>query len=141
MKPDLQTAIFLAGIAQLALAAGSLVIPGILKWKEELSKVNTMIKQMFWTYAAYIFVINLCFGLLSVFAVSELLNGSLISLLVCGFIAVYWISRVLIQFLYFDRKSFPAGKLYLLGEVALVGLFVALSIINSLAFYANYLLI
>lgn len=139
MKPYLQTALFLAGIAQLALASGSLLIPGILKWKEELNKVNPLIKQMFWTYAAYIFVINLCFGVLSVFAIDELLNGSLISLLVCGFIAIYWISRVLIQFLYFDRRSFPAGNLYLLGELVLIALFIILSIVYSLAFYCNYL--
>jgi len=135
---NMQTAIYLAGLAQIALVAGSLVIPQILNWKTELAKVSILIKQMFWTYAAYILVINLCFGLLSVFAVHELTNGSLLATLVCGFIAVYWISRVLIQFLYFDRKSFPVGALNKLGEVVLVTLFVFLSVIYGLAFYHNY---
>lgn len=93
---------------------------------------------MFWTYAAYILVINLCFGVLSVFAIKELLNGSLLALFICGFIAVYWISRVLIQFLYFDRKSFPKGKLYIAGELVLIVLFVFLSIIYCWAFYVNW---
>jgi hypothetical protein len=134
-------AIVLAGIAQIALVIGSFVIPVVLNRKNELAKVQLLIKQMFWTYAAYILVINLCFGLLSVFAANELLNGSLLSLLICGFIAVYWISRVLRQYLYSDRVSFPQGKLNTTGEAALVGLFIYLSIVYSLAFYFNYKLL
>ena len=94
---------------------------------------------MFWTYAAYILVINLCFGLLSFFAANDLLNGSRLASSINGFIAVYWISRVLIQFLYFDRTNFPAGKWHKLGEVLLVLLFVFLSSVYSYAFYVNYI--
>lgn len=138
MKPDLQTALYLAGIAQLALVAGSLLIPGILKWKVELNKVNTLIKQMFWTYAAYILVINLCFGLISVFAFNDLTNGSFLGASICGFIAIYWISRVLVQFFYFDSSSFPKGGWNKIAEVLLVTLFVVLSLVYSVAFYNNY---
>lgn len=128
----------LAGIAQVVLVFGSFVIPAVLNWKKELAKVKVLTRQMFWTYAAYILATNLCFGLLSVFAASELLNKSLISLLVCGFIAVYWISRVLIQFFYFDRASFPSGLWHRFAEVLLILLFVFLSMVYSMAFYYNY---
>ncbi|HMI04904.1 MAG TPA: hypothetical protein VK541_20615 [Pedobacter sp.] len=130
--------ILLAGIFQVVLVFGSIAIPKVLKWKTELAKVEVLIKQMFWTYAAYILVINLCFGLLSVFAVAELLNGSLMSLLVCGFIAVYWISRIFIQFLYFDRREFPMGIWHRVAEVILIILFLFLSIVYSMAFFYNY---
>jgi hypothetical protein len=128
----------LAGLAQLALVAGSLAIPKVLKWGTELAKVQQLIKQMFWTYAAYILVINLCFGLISLFAAGDLLNGSRLAMLVTGFIAVYWISRVLIQFFYFDRSSFPAGRLNKIAEVVLVVLFICLSIVYSWTFYLNF---
>ena len=121
--------VFTAGLAQIVLVFGSLAIPGILNWRGELSKVNPLIKQMFWTYAAYILVINLCFGLVSVFDFTELTNGAKLSMLITGFIAVYWISRVLIQFFYFDRTNFPSGKWNKLGEVLLVFVFVFLSIV------------
>jgi len=127
-------AILLAGIAQIALVIGSLVIPLVLNRKADLAKVQLLIKQMFLTYAAYILFINFCFGLLSVFAANELLNGSLLSLLICGFIAVYWILTV---YLHFDSASFPRVKLYTTGEAALAGLFIYLSIVYSLAFYFN----
>jgi hypothetical protein len=128
----------LAGLAQVALVAGSFAIPKVLNWGNELAKVQPLIKQMFWTYAAYILVINLSFGLLSLFGANELVNGSALALLVTGFITLYWVSRVLIQFFYFDRSNFPTGKWNKLAEVLLVMLFIFLSIVYSLAFHFNY---
>ena len=136
--PDIQRFIFFAGLAQIALVLGSLAIPRILNWKMELNKVQTLIKQMFWTYAAYILSINLSFGWLSVFAYKDLTNGSLLASVICGFIAMYWISRILIQFFYFDRRSFPTGLWNRLAEMILLALFLFLSIVYGMAFYYNY---
>ena len=135
----IQQLVFIAGLAQVVLVLGSLAIPKILNWRPELAKVQPLIKQMFWTYAAYILVINLCFGLLSIFDSLDLINGSKLAMLITGFIAVYWISRVLIQFFYFDRANFPAGKWNKLAEVLLVSLFVFLSVVYGRAFYINYM--
>lgn len=136
--PNIQAFVYFAGLAQIALVLGSLAIPKVLNWKMELKKVQTLIKQMFWTYAAYILVINLSFGLLSVFAYQDLTNGSLLASVICGFIAIYWLSRLLIQFFYFDRKDFPSGRWNKLAEVILVAMFLYLSIIYTMAFYYNY---
>lgn len=134
---NVQRIVFLAGCAQVTLALGSLAIPRALKWRLELAKTGPLTRQMFWTYAGYIFAINLSFGLISVFDRRELLNSSHLSILLCGFIAIYWISRVAIQFFYFDRSAFPAGNWNRLAEVVLVTLFILLSLIYSIAFYFN----
>jgi hypothetical protein len=138
MQNSIQQFLYFAGLAQIILAIGSLAIPPILNWRFELAKVQPLIKQMFWTYAGYILVINLCFGLLSVFDFKELTNGSTLAMLVTGFIALYWISRILVQFLYFDRASFPVGRWNMVAEIVLVTLFIFLSMVYSLAFYFNY---
>ncbi len=138
MHRTLQQLLFIAGLAQIVLVFGSLAIPKVLKWQAELAKVQPLIKQMFWTYAAYILVINLCFGLLSVYCSRQLTDGSELALLVTGFIAVYWISRVAVQFFYFDRTNFPAGIWNKLAEIVLVILFVSLSVTYSQAFYYDY---
>ena len=129
--------IFLAGIGQIALVLGSLAIPKILKWKDELNKVQPLIRQIFWTYAGYILVTNLCFGLLSVLETKELINGSVLASAITGFITMYWFSRVAIQFFYFDRSSFPPGKMLLTGEILLVALFVFLTLVYGWSFYLN----
>jgi len=138
MQNSIQQCLYFAGLAQVTLAIGSLAIPPILNWRFELAKVQPLIKQMFWTYAGYILVINLCFGLLSVFDFKELTNESTLAMLVTGFIALYWISRILVQFLYFDRASFPVGRWNMVAEIVLVALFIFLSVVYSLAFYFNY---
>lgn len=135
---NIQSLIRVAGLAQIVLVFGSLAVPRVLNWHIELAKVQPLIKQMFWTYAAYILVTNLCFGLVSVSAFAELTNGSILAKLVTGFIAVYWISRVLIQFFYFDRKGFPTGRWHRFAEVLLGALFVFLSVVYTRAFYLNY---
>ncbi|WP_184546570.1 hypothetical protein [Mucilaginibacter sp. FT3.2] len=135
---SIQQLIWFAGLAQVGLVMGSLAIPRVLNWRQELVKVQPLIKQMFWTYAAYILVINLCFGLLSLMACRDLTGGSNLAMLLTGFIAVYWISRLLIQFFYFDRANFPAGRRHKLAEAVLVCLFIFLSVVYSRACYLNY---
>ncbi len=134
---NIQQLVYLAGLGQIALAAGSVVIPKLLNWSNEMKKVHPLIKQIFYTYACYILVFNFSFGLLSVFVNQDLTNGSKLAMLVCGFIAVYWISRVCIQFFYFDRVNFPSSAWHKLGESVLVTLFIFFSTVYSYAFYLN----
>ena len=136
---SIETLLRLAGLAQICLVIGSLAIPKVLKWEAALAGVDILIRQMFWTYAGYILVINLCFGLISVFGYKVLTNGSELAVWVTCFISVYWISRVIIQFFYFDRSQFPIGFWYKLGEYVLVSLFLCLSLVYSWATYINYI--
>ena len=129
--------VFWAGLAQIGLVLGSTLIPKLLNWKEELAKTTVLIRQMFWTYAGYILVINPSFGLLSVFGTEELLDQTFLASVVTLFIAVYWISRVLIQFFYFDTSAAPKGWIYSLGEIILIVLFVFFSLVYAWAFFLN----
>lgn len=121
--------ITLAGIGQLALAAGSVAIPIVLRWREDTAKLRPLTRQVFWTYAGYIWTTNVAFGLLSAFAPRLLLDGSALARIVALYITLYWAARVVIQFTYFDRTDAPPGRLTQFGEVALVGLFLYLTLV------------
>ena len=121
--------LILAGLGQLALAVGSLALPRILRWGDDTAKLRPLTRQVFWTYAAYIWVTNICFGVVSTFAPELLLDRSPLARAVTGYIAVYWGSRLLVQFFYFDRSEAPPGAIYKVGEVGLVGLFIYLTAI------------
>jgi hypothetical protein len=136
-KNVLEFLIYWSGIGHIVLSLASLAIPKFLKWKEELAPLQKLLRQMFWTYAGYILVINFCFGLVSVFGAIELLNTSFLAKCVTFFIAIYWFARVLIQFLYFDKTNAPKGWFFTLGEIGLVGLFVIFTIVYALAFLYN----
>jgi hypothetical protein len=128
--------VLIAGFGQLALIAGSLAIPRILRWREETATLRPLTRQVFWTYAAYIWCANLAFGLVSL-QPKCLLDHSPLAACVTGFIAAYWIGRVLIQFFYFDRSDAPQGMPVRALEAALVGLFIYLSLVYSAALLCN----
>ncbi len=133
----LETLIFLAGLGQLALVVGSLAIPKILRWSEDTAKLRPLTRQVFWTYAGYIWATNLSFALLSICAADSITDGSVLAMAVSLYITVYWLSRVVIQFVYFDRSDAPEGRIFVLAEVALVGLFVGLTIVYGMAAWTN----
>ena len=108
----------------------------MLGWRAETAKLRPLTRQVFWTYAAYIWATNLSFGLVSLHP-AWLLDGSPLAAGVTGFISAYWIGRVGIQFFYFDRSDAPSGPAVRLAEVGLVALFVYLAAVYSAATLFN----
>jgi hypothetical protein len=131
----LKILIILCGIGHIALGLGSLVIPQMLDWKSALSAVPTLIRQIFWTYAGCILSINIFFGIVSLLYPDELLSGSGLSKALLILITLYWLSRVVIQFVYFDKTGIPEKFIYKAGEIALVSLFVAFTLVYGYAAY------
>jgi hypothetical protein len=138
MKPTTLLLIKIAGYLQICLCIGSLLIPKLLNWKDELKNVSTIIKQIFWTYAGYILVINLFFGIVSIFGASDFLEKDFFAKSMSLFIFLYWLTRIVIQFFYFDTKSAPQGLIYKLGEIALVSLFVFFTAVYGYITYVNF---
>jgi hypothetical protein len=128
--------VLVAGLGQLALIVASLAIPSVLGWREELLKLRSLTRQVFWTYSLYIWATNLSFGLVSL-RPGWLLDGSPLAACVTGFITAYWVGRILIQFFYFDRSDAPPGLHVKLAEVALVALFFYLSLVYTAALLLN----
>lgn len=133
----MKTILVLAGLGQLALALASLAIPRVLRWREETAKLRPLTRQVFWTYAAYIFSFHVAFGLLSAFAPQRLLDRTPLARTVAGFIAVYWGVRLALQFFCFDRSERPPGALAKLAEAALTALFLGLTIVYALVAFAR----
>lgn len=132
----LPTLVFLAGVGQLILVAASLAIPRVLRWREDTAKLRPLTRQIFWTYALYIWCTNLTFGLVSL-QPGWLLDRSPLAACVTGYMMAYWVGRVLIQFFFLDRSDVPPGRLVRIAEVALVGLFVYLSAVYAAAVLFN----
>lgn len=129
--------IVLAGLGQLAIVIGSLAIPRVLRWSEDVAKLRPLTRQVFWTYAGYIWTTNLCFGLISSLAADLLIDGSTLAAAVTGFIACYWAARVVIQFAYLDRSDAPRGIQFLLAEIILVTSFIFFTVTYAYATVVN----
>lgn len=132
-RSGLLSLLFLAGLGQLALALGSLALPRILRWSDDTSRLRPLTRQVFWTYAGYIWVTNVCFGLLSSLAPGWLVDRSPLARVVTGYVTAYWGARILVQFFYFDRSAAPQGAFYRVAELSLIGLFVFLTAVYGYA--------
>jgi len=133
----LEELIFYAGLGQLILVIGSLAIPKVLNWAEDTAKLRPLTRQVFWTYAGYIWVTNLSFALVSLFSAASLIDQSFLAAAVTAYIAVYWLARLIIQFTWFERSNAPQGIQYTIAEVLLVGLFIGLTIVYGWATFTN----
>jgi len=129
---NIELAILLAGFTQLAIAFSSLLIPRILGWREETARLRPLTRQVFWTYAVYIWATNVAFGLVSVLAPGSLLDGSLLARSVAGFIALYWLGRVVVQFVVYDR-SVAVKPLFRFAETAYLVAFAYLGVAYAIA--------
>lgn len=105
------------GLGQLALAVGSLWLPGMLRWREDTAQLAPLTRRVFWVYAGYILGTNLCLGGLTAFAPDLLLDRSTLARVVAGYGAAYWGTRLVIQFVWF-RQVAPKGKGYALADFA-----------------------
>ena len=133
----LRWVILAAGVGQIALALATLSVPRVLGWREETAKLRPLTREVFWTYAAYIWGAHFAFGLLSVLAPGMLLDGSTLAGLVCAFIAAWWGARLAIQFLVFDRSARPPGGIFVAAEIALVGAFAVFAMVYAFAAWRN----
>ena len=134
---NLESAVRLAGLGQLALAAASTAIPFVLRWRRETAGLRPLLRQLFCVYAGYILGFHVAFGLLSLLAPGWLLDGSGLAGAVSGFIATYWGVRLVLQFTYLDRRDAPQGPWFRAAETALVSLFVFLSVTYTSALVTN----
>ena len=122
----------LAGVGQIALALVSLAVPRVLRWREQTARLSPLTRQVFWTYAAYIWTAHIAFGLVSILLPQALLDPGPLSACVTGFIATWWGARLVLQVFCFDRRARPPGARYVVGEAALTAAFVGCTALYSI---------
>lgn len=137
MKEILVIAILVAGIAQLVLCAASPFIPVVLKWPEHLRALPKLLRQVFWTYAAYILGAHLCFAAVSILAARAMLAGGPMAVAVSGFIALWWSARLVIHVCGFDTTEVPDTGWHRAAKRALGLLFTGLTAVYGTAVLFN----
>ena len=116
-----------AGAVHLGIIAANVPLPRRLRVREHLSGVPQFIRQIFYVHWIYIVIVlgmfaGLCFG----FA-PELAGASALGRFLSGFLAGFWLLRIVLQLLYYDREIRRESRLldsmYLGALVVLVGVF------------------
>jgi hypothetical protein len=103
---DLELAIFVGGLLHFGILVASALVPKVLDWKASLEKLDGLSRQLIWVHGAFIVLVIVGFGLLSVLYADELAAGTPLARAVCAFIAVFWGTRLLVQLFVFDAKAY-----------------------------------
>jgi len=120
----METLILIGGVLHLATLLASVQVPREMNFKEELPKLSSLMSHWVLTAGAYIVLNIAAFGLLSIFLRTELANGDVLSRAVCGYIAVFWGIRLVIQLFIFDAKPYLRNWFLTIGFHGLTMVFV-----------------
>ncbi len=94
--------IWAAGLLQLLIASVNFFLPSKLQYRENLSKVSTIVRQIFVVHSVYIVLVLLGFSALCLLFAPELAGDSPLGRSLSGFLGVFWLLRVMIQVFYYD---------------------------------------
>lgn len=102
---NLQELIFLGGVLHFGILLASAAVPQVLDWRQALRPLDRLFQQLIWVHGAFIVLVIIGFGLISVVYCEALATGTPLARGICCFIAVFWAARLAVQFFVFDAKG------------------------------------
>jgi hypothetical protein len=120
---SLETLLMIAGVLHFGILSASVLTPQVLDWRGQLARLPAIFRQVVWVHGAFIALIIIGFGALSLLLPGELAGRSLLARAVCGFIALFWGTRLVLQFAYFRPGDLLKNCLLKLGYHGLACVF------------------
>jgi hypothetical protein len=121
---NLQPFIFASGVLHFGTLLASAAVPQVLDWKGELRKLDLLSRQLIWVHGLFIVLTIIGFGMLTICYSGDLASRTPLARAVCGFIALFWTARLLVQFFVFDARPFLKSTLLKIGYHGLTLVFI-----------------
>lgn len=110
--------LWIAGFVQIAIASANFFLPAKLKYRENLSRVSPIIRQIFVVHSLYIVGVVLLFAVVTFVFAGELASGHGLGRFLAAAMALFWLFRAPVQLLYYDatlRKGNRWGDIVFTG--------------------------
>ena len=130
---NLATWILIGGVLHFGILLASALTPRVLDWKSSLRTLDPLLRQLVWVHGAFVVLMIVLFGMISVSMPGELASGATLARAVCGGIAAFWGIRLAIQFFVFDAREYLTKPLLKLGYHGLTMVFLYNSVVYALA--------
>ena len=130
---NLPLLIFVGGIMHFGILLASAAVPLVLDWKASLGKLDSLSRQLVWVHGAFIVLVIVGFGLLSVLQADALAVGTPLARAVCLFIGLFWLARLGVLFFVFDVRGYLKTALLKVGYHSLTVVFLCITAIYLLA--------
>ena len=122
----LETTLRICGVLHLGILIASALVPNTLDWRNELAKLRPLSRQLVWVHGVFIVLVIVAFGVISLLLPRDLADGTPLARAVCGFVAIFWLARLGVQFFVFDAKPMLTRPLLKLGYHGLTVVFAVL---------------
>jgi hypothetical protein len=126
--------LWLAGFVQIAIATANLFIPKKLNYRENLSRVAPIIRQIFVVHSVYIVGVVLLFAAVTIGFAAELASGRGLGRFLAASMALFWLFRAPVQLLYYDASLRRTNRL---GDVVFTSAALFLTITYGAAALAH----
>jgi len=115
--------IWVAGLLQLGIAAANLLLPRILRYRENLARMSPMVREIFLVHSGYIVLVLIAFGTMSLVFAPDLAGGSRLGRFLSAFLALFWWLRIPVQLAYDPavRRKYRAFDVAFLGTLVYLG--------------------
>jgi hypothetical protein len=123
----------LGGVLHLSLLVAAGLLPIVLDWRTGLRKLDRLSQQVVWAHGVFISLVVVGFGAASVSLAAELTAGTPLARAICGFIAFFWFSRLVVQLFFFDAELHLTHWFLRFGYRALGGVFTYMAIVYGVA--------
>ncbi|HIE98503.1 MAG: hypothetical protein ABGZ53_01515 [Fuerstiella sp.] len=135
--PTLEVLIAISGIIHLGTLFGSAQVPRELKFREELPKLNPLLRHWVLVAGGYIIFNITSFGVISLVFRSELAEQTVIARVFCGYVSIFWLIRLVIQLFFFDAKPYLRNTLLKLGYHGLTMVFLWQTVVYGWAAFGS----
>jgi len=117
----------IAGALLLGLAALHVPIAWRLRWREELTKVSYLTRQIFWVHTGFIVLLLIMMGLLGLAFAPMLTAPSGLARIVLSGLAAFWAVRLYTQWFVYDRAHWRGDRFNTCVHFAMTGLWAYLA--------------
>ena len=137
MKELLEIGLQIAGFSLVALCIGSFWIPKTLGWKEKLTGLTPLMRELWWTYSIYVWSSHVFFAVMTLGFSEFLMGGSGAAIAMCTFILLWWGVRLWLQFFGFDFREIKDNTTNRIAKCMLTLLFMGLVVLFAGLIYWN----
>lgn len=129
MKELLEIGLQIGGWSLVLLCIGSLWIPKILGWKENLVGLPPLMRELWWTYSVYVWSSHIFFSVLLLCFGGWLMGGTGAAMAMNTFMLLWWSVRLWLQFFGFDFREIATNRFNRIAKHLLTALFIGLVVL------------
>ena len=132
-RDSIETALVVAGLLHFGILIASALVPRVLNWRVELAPLDALSRHLIWVHGAFIVLVIVGFGAVTLVARKDLAGGSLAGTAFCAFVSLFWLARLGVQLFLFDARPYLTRTIYKLGYHGLTVVFTYLAVIYGVA--------